>query len=733
MWLLTIASVKAGERPKIVGYYMSNTYTHVTAIYSTITAAGEAGCISSIDRGLAYVQGNSIYCNAQMDPNDPNLTVRYLSTASKVETCPGYSQIYGYGWGIRCLDNDEKPPICDCTGNPVLFASKEKVQTEVDYESETLRFTRFYSSRKVSDVPPLFKSGWSHSYRRFFNEIGPARIGLPPSVYIFDPSAGENGAFVGGTGFIVGEPGVYAVRIYRADGYGYNFGSTDGGQTFKADADVNAQLVVLERDIAGNGVRWRLTTPENDRETYHLGMLEQIQYENGRSVTLTYSDSSTPSTIAPVPGLLIAVTDDAGRSLQFEYGTGSQILRMLDPAGQAFEYEYTGDLMTQVQYPDGYHRQYHFNELENAPLSNKPKLTGISVEAVSGQLTRYATYKYDNKGAPISTEHAGGVYRYTFDYATNRITDPLGATRSYGFSTVAGRRAQSSITQPTGYGATVTRTDGFDARGNLESVRDWASIRTYRTFDSQSNLEIKRVEGLDTPVARTINTAWDSTLRKPLQIAEPRRLTTYTYDAKGNVLTRVVRATNDTTGAQGFSAAPVGQSAVWVYTYNARSQVLTAKGPRSDVNDTTTYDYDGNLASITNAAGHVTTYSDYDAHGKVGRIVDPNGSVSTFSYTPRGAVASISVNGETTGYSYDGAGQLVLVTLPNGAVLNYSYDAAQRLTAISDGGGNSVSYSLDPMGNRLSEQVRDSSGSLTRQISRVMDVLGRVQTVTGAL
>ena len=37
------------------------------------------------------------------------------------------------------------------------------------------------------------------------------------------------------------------------------------------------------------------------------------------------------------------------------------------------------------------------------------------------------------------------------------------------------------------------------------------------------------------------------------------------------------------------------------------------------------------------------------------------------------------------------------------------------------------------MGNRTNEQVKDPSGTLARQTTRVYDALNRLQTVTGAI
>jgi hypothetical protein len=51
---------------------------------------------------------------------------------------------------------------------------------------------------------------------------------------------------------------------------------------------------------------------------------------------------------------------------------------------------------------------------------------------------------------------------------------------------------------------------------------------------------------------------------------------------------------------------------------------------------------------------------------------------------------------------------------------------------VTDAKGNTVSYTLDATGNKVSEQVKDPQGTLQRNITRVYDTLNRVQQVTGA-
>jgi YD repeat-containing protein len=145
----------------------------------------------------------------------------------------------------------------------------------------------------------------------------------------------------------------------------------------------------------------------------------------------------------------------------------------------------------------------------------------------------------------------------------------------------------------------------------------------------------------------------------------------------------------------------------------------------------------GDLQSITNPTGHVTQFTLYDKAGRVRQMVDPNGIVTDIAYTPRGWTSSVVVTppggaARTTTYTYDNAGQLTGVVMPDATTMSYSYDTAHRLTGVTDAKGNTVTYTLDAMGNKTGEQVKDPSGNLQRNITRVYDALNRVQQVTGA-
>jgi YD repeat-containing protein len=362
-------------------------------------------------------------------------------------------------------------------------------------------------------------------------------------------------------------------------------------------------------------------------------------------------------------------------------------------------------------------------------------------------------------------DSAAKVIRRTINWAPpvgTQITDPNGVTTSLSSTLINGVPRLTSQSQPAGSGCEASSNSlGYDANGNVVNRLDFAGRRSCMAYDLTRNLETARVEGLtaaDTCPAdiaayavpttlaadkpqRKVTTQWHPLWRLEARRAEPNKITTTVYNGQPDPLNvnavancapsapalpdgspiavvckRYEQATTDATGSLGFAAAlqagvPVKSE---TYTYNQFGQVLTAKGPRTDVNDTTSYTY----------------YADtkYNPHGQVLQSTDANGVVTVNTYDLRQRLTSTKVATELTQYGYDPVGQLIKLTLPSGAVMGYTYDAAHRLTDITDAAGNKVHYTLDAMGNRTNETVSDTGGVLARNITRAYDALNRLQS-----
>jgi len=203
-----------------------------------------------------------------------------------------------------------------------------------------------------------------------------------------------------------------------------------------------------------------------------------------------------------------------------------------------------------------------------------------------------------------------------------------------------------------------------------------------------------------------------------------------TYDVNGNLLTRT---------QSGFSGA-TAISRTTTTTYNGFGQITGIDGPRTDVNDTAAFTYypneagqglnRGQLQTFTNALGHVTLFSGYNAFGQAATITAPNNEVTTRSFDLMGRVATSVTAGLTTSYSYNLSGQLLSVTSPGGRVISYSYTPDGQVATISDSLGNAIHYAYDSFGRRTGEEVRDPQNVLTRFVNFGYDARGNLQTTT---
>ena len=703
-----------------------------------------------------------------------------------------------------CLKETYVPEPCDdCgRGNPILPGGGQKLQIETDYASASgsLQFKRSYRSTTGTFTSAATSGGLiDHSI--------PGQIF--PSCYW---GLYQNGNKLESHCFPYVSSGKLEYQLMTPEGKLLSFSGPLNA--IKPKADVNDKI--FQRINEQAQTEWVAQRSDNSTEIYSsLGLLHRkVSVDGSSTTTYTYSDVNTPPNIAPRPGMLLSMTDQSGRQLRFTYNPAGQLISLTDPADGVYQYLYNsiGNLIKRIS-PDNQERLYHYNEptnINNGVACNYPPegqpgaLTGITDE--NG--TRLADYKYNCDGKAVSTEHTGGVEKYSFTYSgytSATEIDPLGTTRKHTFAEVAAAIRPTSTTQPGPNGqGTVTSTRSYDPQGNIASKVDFTGQKSCHSYELSRNLESVRIEGfpsatacpanpaayqnllLPTPALgstvpqRKVSTQWHPELRLQTKQAQPNSLTTWIYHGQpdpsaGNALAncapaqallpdgkpiavlckQIEQATTDVTGSSGFAAplAPNTPARVWTYTYNERGQVLTADGPRTDngIVDRTTYTYhpattaevmQGDLASITNAAGQTTTFSTYDRHGRVLQSVDANGTVTQNSYHARGWLLSTTVTApansqesaqaSTSSFEYDATGQLTKASTPEGGSITYSYDAAHRLIGITDTFGNSITYTLDAMGNRLQEHTKDPNAVLAQQVNRVLDALNRVQQSMGS-
>ncbi|MEI2768664.1 MAG: RHS repeat-associated core domain-containing protein [Nitrosomonas sp.] len=603
--------------------------------------------------------------------------------------------------------NAGQPQLGSCIGNPVNTATGNKYAEETDIaNSSGLSFSRHYNATSLSGGSQVGTS-WNHSFQR--------SLTVNPQTITATRSDGKTAYF----------------RLVNSVWINQQAGGDRIAQT-------------------NNPKGWRLITSDDEVEAYNTsGKLLSISSRDGRTQTLGYDTN----------GRLSTVTDDVGRTLSFTYDGSSRIQTLTDPAGGVTQYGYDASSnLTSVTYPDGKVRTYHYNEQAYTSNTNLPHaLTGITDE----NSVRFAIYTYDAQGRAVVTEHAGGVERYVLGYSSDgsntMVTDPLGSQYTHHFQTILGVAKSTGQSQPAGSGCSAAASNmTYDINGNIVSSTDFNNHKTCYAYDLNRNLETARVEGLSsdsncpadligyTPAVdsseRKIITEWHASFRLPTLIREAKRETLLAYDTHGNVTQYQLK---DTT---------TNNTRTWITSYVYHPSIpgvilqKTENGPRTDVSDITTYNYyapdascvgghlgcRGQVASITNALGHATDITRYNAHGQPEEIYDANDLVTTLAYDNRQRLTTKTVGSEVTSYQYDNAGQIKRITSPDTSYLNFTYDAAHRLTTIADNLGNRIQYTLDNMGNRTQEEIFDPANNLAQRKTREFDALNRLWKDIGA-
>jgi YD repeat-containing protein len=671
-------------------------------------------------------------------------------------TCPRDSTLSVVYVGDHLLDvscsvtfPDYQSPGCCDVGNPIGIDVAIKRQEEADYQDANgeLSFVRTYRSdlgdfRHNYQINLVWADGSVASNYCWSGRVAAGEIGIP-----FCYSVKANTAL--------------ANTLDLHDGNGLRKTFVVAGSTASPARRSNKDQVWS--DAPGGQTQWHVKrSNSDDTQTFDAsGVLRTIVARTGRTRTFTYSDASTPATVAPGPGYLIGVTDSFGRSLQLTYDSVGRLASLVEPSGARVVYAYSqfGNekncaipscfRLTSVTYQDGSVRQYLFDEPANLSGGSTfySLLTGITDE----NNQRYATFKYSG-GKPVSTEHAGGAARYSVSYAggySSTVIDPLGTSRTFNFGDGQGLARMTAVTGPA-CPYCAGKSQSLDANGNIASRTDFNNKKVCYAYDLTRNLETARLEGAlsteacsvvmatppNRPDVRKITTTWNASYRLPATITEPApggtKTTTFTYDPSGNLTQKtMVAPKND--GTSGTTTR------TWKWTYTTYGRVLTATDPDNHATTTTYYaanDPDlgkrGNVATITNAAGHVTRITAYDRNGRPLSITDPNGLVTTLAYHPRGWLTSRRVGTELTTYAYDGVGQLTKVTQADGSYVQYTYDGAHRLTQLTDGLNHKIVYTLDAMGNRIKEEAFDPSNTLSRTRQQVYDSLSRLHQSVGA-
>lgn len=317
---------------------------------------------------------------------------------------------------------------------------------------------------------------------------------------------------------------------------------------------------------------------------------------------------------------------------------------------------------------------------------------------------------------------SGNSWQYTYDANGKMIslTDPRSnsVTVSYDINDAVAGISCASV----GY----TKTFMYDNCNNTTSVDQIVSLvnrHTVYSFDLSG-----LVTGIQYPGGSSVSYVWDGQNNLLTYTNELGNNLSLSYDSKGNILNKMdylgnsesysyESNYNQLTGYMNKNGDSV------YYTYDGLGNRLSTIDC-SGQTEFYTYNSNGNITSVTNRRGFITSY-EYDLNGKVDKIIwpdsffdvytndvvgnrlthtDKRGNTTTYTYDLFDRLLSLTdAESGTITYTYDGLGNLLTETNQNSNSTSYSYDALNRLTIITDANSKTTTYTYDQANNLLTQ------------------------------
>ncbi|HEY6513296.1 MAG TPA: RHS repeat-associated core domain-containing protein [Burkholderiaceae bacterium] len=606
----------------------------------------------------------------------------------------------------HCLgDNPDNPT----TQLPVIIASGEKYLPQLDFVSGSaygLGLTRTYRSKATTST--LFGPHWASS-------LDSPVLGASGCVAIADECVA---------------PTKYTVTFPGGAKYAYNYTGRTGGIFNYGASSSKAMGTLTYNDLEGS-----ITLVKDKLRYFISGGLKNIKTLGGATLlTVTYGGTpSRPIRLTNVAGLQVNLT-----------WTNNRVTSITDPAGGVWTYAYNAaGMLTSVTSPGASPdiRTYHYED-----AANGTRLTGVSINGA-----RYSTYKYYSDGRVQESGLAGGEQKDTLVYGTNSttVTNAVGQAVTYNFvAAQGGLKLSSTSRNATPTCPSAVASTAYDTSGWIDYTLDWNGNKTDYAYDVAGKL-MSVTAAANTSSALTRANTWtgDDLVETSFRNTSgtPYAKVNYTYVAAGLATGKFASEIRTDLRLGGT------RQTTFSYAYHPNNVLAsiteTQTLPSGASNVTTTqHDVSGNLTSITNGAGHIRRWSNYNGLGMPGRYVDANGVITDFAYDARGNKISETLyhpgGTRVASSTYNHNRQVTDVTYPTGRVDRTRYNAAMRLVQQGNALSEFVSLDYNVAANtwrtRSNRHVPGWNGSVPTAspsgeflATTEMDSLGRVRRQLG--
>ena len=494
--------------------------------------------------------------------------------------------------------------------------------------------------------------------------------------------------------------------VFRLDALGQRIETIEKGGVIYTAVAANADVFIHEfYRIVKSATGWRW---EHKNGAYKLfdAAGRQTEYGNRTGVigSLLYEPGES--------GRLIGVADRGGSQvLWFEY-SGAQITAVTDAAGRRVEYGTTGGRLTSVTDAAGGITRFEYDGQGRIDKNIDPE--------------NYAsTITYD-KYAHVSAVNDAAGRGYRFEYDMNegtketyvRITTPGGAIREIWYN----RDGEPTRVDLNGRTVEKIARDGRDliitdekGRATRKNYDEWDNLTrvlypdgTFVSYEYEHTFSRRTREtdenGIDT--AYVYDDIGNMTRKIEAVGTVDERITEYTYDSDGNLLTTTRLADADTAAAETVMA------------YDALGNVISITDPEGGLTRFTGHDIMGNVLTKEDARGKLWQYV-FDAAGRLKEAIDPLDQNTQIFYDKKGnKVREVDPQNRETLFEYDQHGNLLRRTDPLGNATVFTYNADGKLLSQTDAEGKMVRYEYDA-DSRLVKTVDGNGNEIVMEYDEV--------------
>ena len=414
---------------------------------------------------------------------------------------------------------------------------------------------------------------------------------------------------------------------------------------------------------------------------------------------------------------------------QCQYNTAEgEVIYVLDRNNNRLSYTYDNTLNLPTKIDDGLGRRLDFTYIFSISLADRNL---SSVADGNGRTVGFTYGECGNKDVLSSfTDPMGRTTTFEYDETKRDCTLIQKINRPLANSHID----QTWTENPRGLDAIDSQKDAYGNETTLDFTQDGAGnvITTVTNADTSQ---------------RTFHHERD---RYPLDSTDPSGNQFAVGYNTEDQMTSITDRLGDTTGytyhAESGQIASITNAGghVLSFTYTARAQTFTNPDTSDTVdftfydltrvdypdgaNEQFTYDAMGNPVSRIDQAGSTWAYT-YNGRGQVLTMTNPAGGVTTYTYnTDATPATSTDSDTGTTMYGYDTYKRLSLITRPDGKTVQTAYDLNDRITSVTDENNNTYAYTYDANGNRT--KVTDPAGN---EMQYAYDLMDRVSQVTNRL